>query len=84
MGLDLKSPLVISASPLSNKIENIVAMQEAGAGAVVMFSLFEEQIKQENVGRTYISTQSTHGSVGAENHFFDTSTFHVKIDEYLH
>jgi dihydroorotate dehydrogenase (fumarate) len=37
MGLDLRSPLVVSANPLSEKIDNILAMEDAGAGAVVLF-----------------------------------------------
>lgn len=47
MGLTLPSPLVVSANPLSQKLDNIRAMEDAGAGAVVLFSLFEEQIRQE-------------------------------------
>jgi dihydroorotate dehydrogenase (fumarate) len=42
--MQLRSPLVPSASPLSEKIENICAMEDAGAAAVVLHSLFEEQI----------------------------------------
>jgi dihydroorotate dehydrogenase (fumarate) len=45
LGLSLRSPLVPSASPLSEKIENIRAMEQAGAGAIVFHSLFEEQIE---------------------------------------
>src|SRR6266513_4506012 len=44
LGLSLRSPLVPSASPLSEKIDNIRAMEQAGAAAVVFHSLFEEQI----------------------------------------
>src|SRR5437867_7909716 len=44
LGLSLRSPLVPSASPLSEKIENIRAMEQAGAASVVFHSLFEEQI----------------------------------------
>jgi dihydroorotate dehydrogenase (fumarate) len=44
LGMQLRSPLVPSASPLSQKIENICAMADAGAAAVVLHSLFEEQI----------------------------------------
>jgi dihydroorotate dehydrogenase (fumarate) len=47
MGLKLRSPLVVSANPLSQKIDNILLMEDAGAGAVVLFSLFEEQIRIE-------------------------------------
>ena len=44
LGMQLRSPLVPSASPLSEKIENICAMADAGAAAIVLHSLFEEQI----------------------------------------
>jgi dihydroorotate dehydrogenase (fumarate) len=45
LGLSLRSPLVPSASPLSEKIDNLRAMEQAGAAAVVLHSLFEEQIE---------------------------------------
>ena len=45
LGLSLRSPLVPSASPLSEKIENVREMEQAGAAAVVFHSLFEEQIE---------------------------------------
>ena len=45
LGLSLRSPLVPSASPLSEKIDNVRAMEQAGAAAVVLHSLFEEQIE---------------------------------------
>jgi dihydroorotate dehydrogenase (fumarate) len=45
LGLSLRSPLVPSASPLSEKIDNVCAMEQAGAAAVVFHSLFEEQIE---------------------------------------
>jgi dihydroorotate dehydrogenase (fumarate) len=47
LGLDLGSPLVASASPLSARMDTLLRLQEAGAGAVVMQSLFEEQIEHE-------------------------------------
>jgi dihydroorotate dehydrogenase (fumarate) len=48
MGLDLKNPLVASASPLSEKVETVQALEAAGVSAVVMYSLFEEQIIRES------------------------------------
>ncbi len=45
LGVSLRSPLVPSASPLSEKIDNVRAMEQAGASAVVFHSLFEEQIE---------------------------------------
>jgi len=46
LNLELRSPLVVSASPLSERIDNIKQMEEAGAGAVVLYSLFEEQVRR--------------------------------------
>ncbi len=50
LGLTMQSPIVVSASPLSEDLDNLTAMEEAGAGAVVLFSLFEEQIELEEMG----------------------------------
>ncbi|MBN2242142.1 MAG: dihydroorotate dehydrogenase-like protein [Acidobacteria bacterium] len=47
LGLNLRTPLVPSASPLSNEVEGIKRMEDAGASAVVLHSLFEEQVKSE-------------------------------------
>ncbi len=44
MGLRLKNPVAASASPLSNTLDGIRRLEDAGAAAVVMYSLFEEQI----------------------------------------
>src|SRR5579864_7862138 len=47
LGLQLRTPLVPSASPLSQEIDNIRRLEDAGASAVVLYSLFEEQLRQE-------------------------------------
>ncbi len=47
MGLDLRNPLVASAGPLSQSVDGIIQLADAGCGAVVMSSLFEEQIRAE-------------------------------------
>ena len=47
LGLNLRTPLVPSASPLSEDIENLKRMEDAGASAIVFHSLFEEQIRHE-------------------------------------
>lgn len=49
MGLSLKNPVVPSASPLSHDLDNIKKMEDAGAGAVTLYSLFEEQIDHEAI-----------------------------------
>jgi dihydroorotate dehydrogenase len=56
LGLSLRSPMVPSASPLSEKIDNIRAMEQAGAAAVVFHSLFEEQI--EATARNFASIRT--------------------------
>lgn len=47
MGLSLRNPVVPSASPLSRELDNIKRMEDAGAGAITLYSLFEEQIDRE-------------------------------------
>ncbi len=47
LGLDLRCPLVASAGPLQQSVEGITALADAGVGAVVMYSLFEEEVRRE-------------------------------------
>ncbi len=47
LGLDLKSPLIAGASPLTGEVDNIRRLEDLGAGAVVLPSIFEEQIEHE-------------------------------------
>ncbi len=75
MGLSLRSPLVVSANPLSQKLDNIVAMEDAGAGAVVLFSLFEEQIRQETAKLEQVYQSTT-------NAFAEASDFFPALDDY--
>ena len=51
LGLKLRTPLVPAASPLSEEIDGIKQMEDAGASAVVLYSLFEEQLRQDRAGR---------------------------------
>ncbi len=75
MGLKLKSPIVVSACTLSEEVSNIVQMEDAGAGAVVLFSLFEEQLKKEaEQYETIVRTTS--------NLFAEASDFFPNLDEY--
>lgn len=48
MGLQLKNPVLVSSCPLSESLEGIKVLEDSGASAIVMFSLFEEQIRREN------------------------------------
>ena len=47
MGLELRNPLVASASPLSHTVDGVRRLADAGVGAVVLHSLFEEQLREE-------------------------------------
>ena len=55
LGLNLASPLVVSASPLSRDVDGICRLEDAGASAVVLYSLFEEQLRQEEADLNYLS-----------------------------
>ncbi len=59
MGLTLKNPLVASASPLSQRLDTIRQLEDCGAAAVVMFSLFEEQIRHDAGALEYFMTVGT-------------------------
>ena len=59
LGFKLRTPLVPSASPLSEKIDNIKRMEDAGAAAVVFHSLFEEQIRRDHHDLEFYLEQGT-------------------------
>lgn len=83
MGLKLNSPIVVSACPLSEHTDNIVKMEENGAGAVVMFSLFEEQIRKEEAAFKGVMSETTYAFPEALDYFPDLDEFNVGIDDYL-
>jgi dihydroorotate dehydrogenase (fumarate) len=83
MGLKLRSPLVVSASPLSESLDNIKRMEDAGASAVVLFSLFEEQIRHERYELHWSMTQGTESYPEALNYFSDPHELHVGPEMYL-
>ena len=84
LGLTLRSPLVPSASaPLTEDIDNVKRMEEAGAGAVVLHSVFEEQLRQEEYELHHHLTYGTESFAEALSYFPEPDTFHVGPDEYL-
>jgi dihydroorotate dehydrogenase (fumarate) len=83
MGLPLKHPIVASASPLSEKLDNIKRMEDAGASAVVLYSLFEEQMVQERVELYDRLTQGTESFAEALTYFPQPPQFHLGPEEYL-
>jgi dihydroorotate dehydrogenase (fumarate) len=83
MGLTLRSPLVVSASPLSEYIQNIKMMEEAGAGAVVLYSLFEEQIRLEQHELHFHTTHGTESYAESLSYFPDMDEYKMGPEEYL-
>ena len=75
LGLKLKSPLVASASPLTENLDNIKRMEEAGLAAIVMHSLFEEQITLES------RELDCHLSQGAES-YAESVTYFPELGNY--
>jgi dihydroorotate dehydrogenase (fumarate) len=83
MGMKLASPIVVSACTLSEKTDNIVKMEDYGAGAVVMFSLFEEQIRKEEARFEGILSKTTDSFAEALDYFPDLGDFNVGVDGYF-
>jgi len=83
MGLKLENPLVASASPLCEKIDNIRKMEEAGASAVVLHSLFEEQINREGLELDRFLTQGTESYGEMITYFPDLGNYKIGPDDYL-
>src|SRR5210317_1246701 len=83
LGLTLKSPLVVSASPLSEYTQNIKMMEDAGAGAVVLYSLFEEQIRLEQQELHYHTTTGTESFAESLSYFPEPEEYKVGPEEYL-
>lgn len=69
MGLELNSPIVVSACTLSEHTDNIVKMEDNGAGAVVLFSLFEEQIRKEEAMFNSVMAETSYAFPEAMDYF---------------
>jgi dihydroorotate dehydrogenase (fumarate) len=83
MGMALKNPIVPSSSPLSESVARIRQMEDAGAAAIVMHSLFEEQITMESHQLDHYLSYGAESFAEALNYFPDMATFKVGPDEYL-
>lgn len=83
LGLNLKNPLVASASPLSKKVSSVKRLEDAGISAVVMYSLFEEQISHESRALDFYLTQGTESYAEALTFFPDLDHYNVGPEEYL-
>jgi dihydroorotate dehydrogenase (fumarate) len=83
LGLRLKNPLVASASPLSKKADQVKRMEEAGIAAVVMYSLFEEQILHESLELDHFLSRSANFSAEAAGYLPDVGPYSLLPDKYL-
>jgi dihydroorotate dehydrogenase (fumarate) len=83
LGLRLRTPLVVAASPLSEDIDNIKRMEDAGASAVVLYSLFEEQLRQDRFELHHRLEQGTFSSPESLTYFPEAEEYHLGPEEYL-
>jgi dihydroorotate dehydrogenase (fumarate) len=83
LGMVLKNPIVASSSPLSHTVDSIRRLEDAGVAAVVMYSLFEEQIGFDSYYIDYHLTQGTDSYAESISYFPDMQSYNVGPDEYL-
>src|ERR1039458_4826685 len=83
LGLQLRTPLVASASPLSQEIDSILQLEDAGASAVVLYSLFEEQLRQESIELEQHLAEGTDSFAEASSFFPQPDEFRLGPEGYL-
>lgn len=83
LGLNLKNPLVASASPLSKKIDRAKKLEDAGIAAVVMYSLFEEQIIHESLELDHYLNRGTESYAEALSYLPDGGLYGISPEKYL-
>ena len=83
LGLKLRNPLVPSGSPLTEELANLKKMEDAGAGAIVLHSLFEEQLRADEAELDQALTAGTESFAEALSYFPAPSSFKLGPEEYL-
>jgi dihydroorotate dehydrogenase (fumarate) len=83
LGLKLRNPIVVSASPLTEKLENFARMEDAGASAIVMYSLMEEQIEAESENIDNALEYGANSYAEATSYLPDMQKYHIGPDRYL-
>src|SRR5215831_7508616 len=83
LSLKLRTPLVVAASPLSEEIDSIKQLEEAGASAVVLYSLFEEQLRHDTIELAENLEHGTFSTPEALTYFPEPQEFRLGPDEYL-
>ena len=83
LGLPLKNPIVASSSPPSHTVDSIQRLEDAGASAVVMYSLFEEQITFDGLYVDHYLSNNTNSFAESISYFPEMDKYNVWPDEYL-
>ncbi len=83
LGMQLRTPLVASASPLSQELDGIRRLEDAGASAVVLYSLFEEQLRQESLELEHHLSAGTESFAESLTYFPQPSEFRTGPEGYL-
>jgi dihydroorotate dehydrogenase (fumarate) len=83
LGLKLKNPIVPSASPLSRTIDGMKRLEDAGASAVVMYSLFEEQIEHEGAELEHYLSYGSHAHAEAVDYFPRPEEYNLGPEQYV-
>jgi dihydroorotate dehydrogenase (fumarate) len=83
LGLKLKNPIVVSASPLTEKLENFARLEDAGASAIVMYSLMEEQIEAEAENIDNALEYGANSYAESTSYLPDMPKYHVGPERYL-
>lgn len=83
LGLHLKNPIVPSASPLSRSVDSMKRLEDAGAAAIVMYSLFEEQIAHEAAELDHYLNYGTESYAEALTYFPEPKEYNLGPDEYV-
>ena len=83
LGLNLDNPFVPSASPLSRSLDSAKQLEDAGAGAIVMYSLFEEAVRAEEEGMTRFLHHQETGHAEADSYLPSHQDFPGELDRYL-
>jgi dihydroorotate dehydrogenase (fumarate) len=83
LGLSLKNPIIPSASPLSHTVDSMKRLEDAGAAAIVMYSLFEEQIAHDSAELNHYLSYGTESFAESLTYFPDVGDYNLGPEEYV-
>ncbi len=83
LGIKLKSPLIASASPLTGNLPSLAALEQAGAAAAILPSLFEEQVEHEQEQLYRLHHLQSESSAESQSYFSERDSYYTGPDQYL-